>query len=106
MIQEYELVDRLKYRIESSRFGKFYRNHKDELHREGGPAVEWPDGTQIWYLNGKVHREDGPAIERPSGMKEWWVNGELHREGGPAIEWADGNVSWYLNGVQHPGPRK
>jgi hypothetical protein len=22
-------------------------------HREGGPAVEWSDGTKLWYLNGK-----------------------------------------------------
>lgn len=22
----------------------------------------WPDGTQYWFLNGKLHREDGPAV--------------------------------------------
>ena len=32
-------------------------------------------GTKFWYLNGKMHREDGPAIEWPSGDKWWYLNG-------------------------------
>lgn len=47
----------------------------DELHREGGPAIETLKGSEIWYSNGLKHREDGPAVTRPNGNKEWWVNG-------------------------------
>jgi len=65
--------------IEINEYGsKLY--HKDKamtiLHREDGPAVEYPDGGKAWYLNGKRHREDGPAIERVDGYKEWYLNGE------------------------------
>jgi hypothetical protein len=45
-----------------------------ELHREGGPAVIWEDGSQEWWVNGKIHREDGPAYIGSSGYQEWWVN--------------------------------
>ena len=30
-----------------------------------------------WTLNGKLHREDGPAFEWPNGDREWYLNGEL-----------------------------
>jgi len=56
------------------------------------------DGYKAWYLNGKLHREDGPAIEYPNGDKEWYLNGKLHREDGPAVEWAGVSKSWHLNG--------
>jgi hypothetical protein len=42
----------------------------------GGSLNEWPDGTIIWTLNGKIHREDGPAAEYPNGKKYWWLNGQ------------------------------
>jgi hypothetical protein len=51
-------------------------------------------------LDGKLHREDGPAVEWPAGTKEWYLNGKRHRVDGPAIEWGDGTWSWYLNGKQ------
>jgi len=47
-----------------------------KLHREGGPAVEQPNGQNFWFLNGKLHREDGPAVERSGGTKHWYLNGE------------------------------
>ncbi len=56
------------------------------------------DGTKMWYLNGELHREDGPAIEYPDGTKHWFLNGEYHCEDGPAVESADGEKRWYLNG--------
>ena len=67
------------------------------LHREDGPAIEWPDGSKEWYLHGKCHREDGPAVEFADGEKQWYLNGKLHREDGPAVEYADGEKFWYLN---------
>jgi hypothetical protein len=54
---------------------RWYKN--DQLHREDGPAVEYPNGSKCWYKNGKRHREDGPAIECSNGYKERWVNGNL-----------------------------
>ena len=52
----------------------------------------YENGTKEWYLNGKLHREDGPAIEYPSGNKLWWLNDvqyteeEFNRKMSPAIE--------------------
>jgi hypothetical protein len=46
------------------------------LHREDGPAVEWPDGSKEWYLDGKRHREDGPAVESSDGVNEWYIRGK------------------------------
>ena len=56
-------------------------------------------GTKYWHNSqGEVHREDGPAIEYPDGSKKWYKNGLLHREDGPAIEWINGGQEWYING--------
>ena len=60
-----------------------------------------PDGTKLWYLNGKLHRPDGPAVEYVTGDKYWYLNGKQHRVDGPAIENSNGNKLWYLNGKQH-----
>ena len=51
-----------------------YRNDKGKLHREDGPAVEWNNGSKIWYLNGQLHREDGPALEYDDGSEDWFLN--------------------------------
>ena len=79
---------------------KWYLNGK--LHREDGPAIKYADGDKVWYKEGLVHREDGPAIEYPDGSKFWYKNDKLHREDGPAIERADGVKEWYLNGRSLP----
>lgn len=47
-----------------------------ELHREDGPAIEFPDGTKMWFTKGKLHRDDGPAVERGNGLKRWWRHGK------------------------------
>ena len=46
----------------------------------GGPllngcVVDFLDRL-YWYLNDQLHREDGPAIEYPSGSKCWYFNGK------------------------------
>ena len=33
-----------------------------------------PYGNKYWYLEGELHREDGPAVEYPDGTKEWYLN--------------------------------
>jgi len=57
---------------------RYYKNNL--LHREGRPAIEWPDGSKEWCVNGKLHRLGGPAIEWSDGRKEWWVDGKLYTE--------------------------
>ena len=49
-------------------------------YRDGGPAIEYADGSKVWF------RDGGPAIEYADGSKEWYRDGGLHRDGGPAIE--------------------
>ena len=71
-----------------------------DLHREGGPAVEWASGTKFWYQNGKLHREDGPAVESANGNKFWYTHDKRHRIDGPAVEYADGYKAWYINGKE------
>jgi hypothetical protein len=48
------------------------------LHRVGGPAWEWADGSRSdWYYHNKRHRLDGPAVEKVNGIKAWWVNNKI-----------------------------
>ena len=86
--------------VDSDGMTWWHKEGTDQLHREDGPAGEWPGGSKYWYVNGKLHREDGPAIECPKGSKEWCINGKRHREDGPAIEWSNGIKEWYINGKQ------
>ena len=59
------------------------------------------DGDTLWRLPcGRWHREDGPAIEWENGDNFWYLNGLFHRDDGPAVEWHDGRNEWYLNGKQ------
>ena len=72
-----EVFDALKYRIDVSPITgrRMYYNSAGQLHREDGPAVEYPSGTVEWWQNGVLHRTDGPAVEYADGNKEWWING-------------------------------
>ena len=70
------------------------------LHREDGPAIEYPHGYKEWWRNGWLHRENGPAMEWSDGSKFWYAHGEFHREDGPAVEYVNGYKEWYLEGVQ------
>ncbi len=71
-----------------------------QIHRDGGPAVEYPDGGAEWWQSGQLHRDDGPAVETPTGYREWWQHGDLHRDGGPAVEHADGTVEFWVHGCR------
>ncbi len=72
-----------------------------QWHRDDGPAILWPDGTQDWYRHGKIHREDGPAVIRADGTRIWWQNGERHRDNGPAVIRADGRQEWWQHHRRH-----
>jgi len=83
-------------------------------HREDGPAVIYPDGSHVWYKDGKIHREGFsctmgfsctktpqgcPAIET-NDTQQWYKHGKFHREDGPAIIWPD-RQEWYINDELH-----
>ena len=53
-----------------------YRNSAGQLHRTGGPAVEYSDGSKEWFHHGTLHRDDGPAVEWADGECEWYLNGK------------------------------
>ena len=57
-----------------------YYNAQGQLHRVHGPAVEWADGTHMWYQNGRRHRLDGPAVEYSHGYREWYIDGKALTE--------------------------
>jgi len=50
-------------------------------YKEGKYIVkEWLWGEKEWYLNDVLHREDGPACEYPNGGGEWWLGGIEYSE--------------------------
>ena len=77
-----------------------YRNSAGLLHRTNGPAIEWADGSKLYYQNDQRHRTNGPAIEYANGTKAYWQHGQLHRTNGPAIEYANGTKEYWQNGKQ------
>jgi hypothetical protein len=80
---------------------KEWRNSKAQIHRVKGPAIEYNDGTKVWYKNGLCHRLDGPAVECNDGYKVWYQNGKPHRIDGPAKEFIDGTKSWWIEGKRY-----
>lgn len=62
-----------------------------------GPHLDH-DGVVLWYKDDRLHREEGPAVEYPSGTKCWYRHGRRHRIDGPAIEYSSGACWWYING--------
>lgn len=69
---------------------------------EASTCTEYPDGTRIWRLDkdNMMHRVGGPAVEYANGTKVWMVNGRIHRTDGPAIITYDGLSEWYEHGRQ------
>jgi len=62
--------------------------------------VKDTNGDKFWYLDGNVHREGGPAIEWSNGNKSWYFNGRKHRIDGPALEYHNGYKAYYINGKE------
>lgn len=63
---------KVKKRNEVQSYFKYLLN--GITHREDGPAIEWADGSKIWFKNGLRHRDDGPAIEG-GWFSVWYKNG-------------------------------
>lgn len=51
---------------------KWYHNNK--LHRLNGPAFISSE-FKAWWSYGVRHRTDGPAVEWFDGYQEWFLNG-------------------------------
>jgi len=43
----------ITYEVKVYNNGEKYWYQNDELHRVGGPAVEYSNGTKCWYLEGQ-----------------------------------------------------
>ena len=99
------------------------------FHRTNGFALEKPDGTGLYFINGQqVETPDETAdfnllgveadgtqnwmsagggrtvVVRPDGTKVFYQDYDVHREGGPAYIGADGSEAWFSGGTQIPGP--
>ena len=74
------LIDALSGYIETGSDGAIrHYNSSGNLHRLGGPAIIYANGSERWYQNGRLHREDGPAVVRADGSNDWFLNGICHR---------------------------
>jgi hypothetical protein len=60
----------------SSNGTKRWFNDEGQLHRLNGPAVEYADGDESWWIEDEIHRLDGPAFKTLAGYEDWWINGE------------------------------
>jgi hypothetical protein len=68
--------------------GAATRKEDGHHHREGGAAVLFPDGGQLWYQKGCLHREGGPAVidpPVPGGSILWYEGGD--RQLAPGEPW-------------------
>ncbi len=52
-----------------------WRNKEGQLHKIGGPAVEYFCGCKEYFQSGKRHRLDGPAYIGANGGEEYWIEG-------------------------------
>lgn len=76
---------------------------KDEIIERDDdlPAVEYEDGTKIWFKNGKRHRNNDKPALISLNKYEWWKDGKLHRDNDlPAVISPD-QLIWYKNGKIH-----
>ena len=63
-----------------------WKDKKNRLHRDDGPAEIYPDGTEVWCHHGLLHRSDGPAMCFPNGVKRWFYHGQRFET---FAEWLD-----------------
>lgn len=49
-------------------------NNRDDLSRKAGCFLY--TNTQLWLKYDQVHREDGPAVVFPDGAVRWYVSGK------------------------------
>ena len=49
---------------------------------------------------GDLHRIGGPAVIYPNGTTWWYENGSNHSEGRVSTIYGDGEIWYYLNGLR------
>lgn len=59
---------------------KYINRYKLLETEDKSKVTVYSDGTKRWHLKDKLHRDDGPAIEYQDGTNEWWLNGIQVRE--------------------------
>ena len=82
---------------------RYYAYKGGPFHREDGPAIEYTNGDEVWYLDGKRHREGGPAVTKTIDgvvVKYYYQDDVLHRFDGPAID-SENRQEWYKTGLRH-----
>jgi hypothetical protein len=65
---------------EVDRFGttRYFNKNKNRYHREDGPAIIYPDGSEEWLVKGAFHRTDGPAvIYIDDSICNWYIKGTI-----------------------------
>lgn len=70
------------------------------FHRIDGPAKQWADGFEHWYIDGLLHREDNKPAISGKYEKRWYWHGMRHREYGPAVIRFNGEKMYYLNDIR------
>jgi antitoxin component YwqK of YwqJK toxin-antitoxin module len=75
-----------------------------KISRTGKPAVIQLDGTEEWYENGLLNRVGGPAISKPDGYRAYYLKGKLHRTDGPAIKYPNGSEEFYIRKLSDDAP--
>ena len=93
MIDKIINLKRDTYPTRTGRGFKIWYNKEGEEHREGGPAVIWPNGREEYWINGSLHRTDGPAIIENNGYQAYFQYGKKHRLDGPAVIYVDSEGS-------------
>ena len=78
--QEHDVFEALKGKVVVTEAGTYqHYNAGGQLHRVGGPAVEYANGSKEWYQTGLRHRVDGPAITWPGGdCGSWFLHGKVY----------------------------
>ena len=80
----------------------WYDPDTGNLHRMHDlPAVEYKDGSRVYYMDGFVHRRgnDDPAVICAWSPILYYKHGKLHRKGGPAYIAHNGLMIWWCYGV-------
>lgn len=100
----------------SKKYTLTYYDKDGWRHRENGPAVIWPSGSEAWYNHSAMHSyNDQPSEiykDSYSITKRWHRRGRPHRDNDkPAVVETDldGNIIvqyWYFNGKAHRDDNK
>ncbi len=49
---------------------KYYYNNDNDFHNENGPAIEYKNGTKLWYYNGIFLGDSGNGYTQKK-FEQW-----------------------------------